>query len=71
MIEQLRLFINPAPALLTRLEALGLSLTYDPIEHHGYRAEWRLDGCGAPSWSSLSALEEWLGKREEAREEAA
>jgi hypothetical protein len=66
--------ITPTPpaALVARCAALGASVDYDPIETHGYRAAWRLDGLGSPAWfGTLEGLSEWLDKQEQAKARAA
>jgi hypothetical protein len=67
-----QLLLWPSQELTSRLEALGWSLTRDPIETHGYRAEWRLDGNGSPAWfASLAGLEDWLRHQERATQKRA
>jgi hypothetical protein len=61
-----QLLLWPAPAALqARCAARGWTLTNDPIETHGYRAQWRLEGNGSAAWfGSLAGLEEWLLRQE-------
>jgi hypothetical protein len=62
----MQLALWPGYELTSRLDALGWSLAYDPIETHGYRAKWRLDGLSSgPAWfGSLASLEDWLSHQE-------
>jgi hypothetical protein len=66
--------ITPTPpaALVARLAGLGATVAHEPIETHGYLAEWRVAGlAGGDAWfGTLEGVELWL-ERQEAREEAA
>jgi hypothetical protein len=63
---------TPPAALVARLERLGASVAYDPVVTHGYTAEWRVAGLGAPAWfGTIGGLSEWLDKQEQAKARAA
>lgn len=53
--------MTPPPALARRLARHGLTLTWAPIETHGYAAAWRLDGLGPAAWfRTIEGVEAWF-----------